>query len=347
MSVRFACVDCGNVQELREAAWRCPACGGIYNVEETRADLPFAPVTLGEGQTPLVRLHPQSEQVLLKLEYLMPTLSFKDRGAAVLIGHALYQGATKVIADSSGNAGSAMAAYAARAGLACDVYVPESTPPRKLRQMAAHGATIHAVPGTREEVARAAMEAVEREGAFYASHVWNPLFLLGTKRYAYEVYQQLGGRAPETLVVPVGNGTLLLGAYLGFQELRRAGRINRLPRLLAVQAERCAPLAEAWRNRSAEVPVVQNRGTVADGIAIGAPARGKQILAAVRETDGVIVPVSESSIERARRDLAERGFFVEPTSACTYAGYRDYVAHYLGSAEETVVIPLCGAGVKV
>jgi threonine synthase len=318
---------------------------------------------MGEGFTPLLPLTPETPDTLLKAEYLMPTLSFKDRGAAVLIALARDLGVQRMIADSSGNAGTAIAAYAARAGIACDVYVPDSASPKKLRQIAAHGATVHAIPGSREDTATAAIAAVEREQVFYASHVYHPFFFQGTKTYAYELWEQLG-KAPDVLVLPVGNGTLLLGAYYGFKDLLRARLIERLPRILAVQAEGCAPLAQAFARGEAEATPIINTGTEAEGIAIAAPARSRQILAAVRETNGFIITVADAAIEAARAHLAGRGFYVEPTAAAPYAGMVEYSARYLGKAappdhqplfssnplsgptSERVVVPLCGAGLK-
>jgi threonine synthase len=319
---------------------------------------------MGEGFTPLVRLAPDTPHILLKVDYTMPTLSFKDRGAAVLVRLARELGVQRMIADSSGNAGTAIAAYAARAGIACDVYVPASASAKKLRQIAAQGAAVHAIPGSREDTAAAAIAAVEREQVFYASHVYHPFFFQGTKTYAFELWEQLGGSAPDVLALPVGNGTLVLGAYYGFKDLLRAGLIERLPRMLAVQAEGCAPLARAFeRGEDVATPVI-NTGTEAEGIAIAAPARSRQILASIRETRGLIITVSDAAIEAARNHLARRGFYVEPTAAAPYAGLVEYVARWMGEqappdhqplfssnplsgpTSERVVIPLCGAGLK-
>jgi threonine synthase len=389
MSFNLICSACRRTHNLASLLWRCP-CGGLLDVApfETRfllerirnrqpslwrylEALPFShksntwqDVTMGEGFTPLIPISPETPGILLKADYMMPTLSFKDRGAAVLMACAKELGVPRVIADSSGNAGTAIAAYAARVGIACDVYVPASASAKKLRQIAAHGAAVHAIPGSREETAAAAMAAVEREQVFYASHVYHPFFFQGTKTYAYELWEQLGGSVPDVLVLPVGNGTLLLGAYYGFQDLLRAGLIKRLPRILAIQAEGCAPLAQAFaRGDEVAVPVV-NTGTEAEGIAIAAPARSRQILAAVRETEGLIISVSDAAIEAARVHLARRGFYVEPTAAAPYAGLVDYCSRSLGeqappdhqplfsgnplsgSAKERVIVPLCGAGLK-
>jgi threonine synthase len=387
-NLKLKCTVCGQEYEPASLVWRC-SCGGLLDLAPFEARfplehiqrrpptlwryleaLPFAPgsvtwqaVTLGEGFTPLIPLAPEMPGVLLKADYMMPTLSFKDRGAAVLVTLARELGVQRVIADSSGNAGTAIAAYAARAGIACDVYVPASASPKKLRQIAAHGAVVHAIPGSREDTAAAAIAAVEREHIFYASHVYHPYFFQGTKTYAYELWEHLG-RVPDVLALPVGNGTLVLGAYYGFRDLLRAGLIERLPRILAIQAEGCAPLALAFARGEAVAAPVVNTGTEAEGIAIAAPARSAQILAAIRETRGLIITVSDEAIRDAREHLARCGFYVEPTAAAPYAGLVEYLTRYSGeqappghaplfsgnplteSASELVVVPLCGAGLK-
>ncbi len=389
MQYRLVCSQCQQTYDPASQVWRC-TCSGLLDLApfdahfppsttwqhpptlwRYREALPFTPdytgwqsVTMGEGMTPLVPYNPQEPGILLKVEYQMPTLSFKDRGAAVLIAKAQELGVTRVIADSSGNAGTAIAAYAARAGIACDVYVPSSTSAKKLRQISAHGAIVHTIPGSREDTAAAAIEAVERERIFYASHVYNPFFFQGTKTYAFEIWEQLGGKAPDVMVLPVGNGTLLLGAYYGFQELLHIGLIEQMPRFLAVQAEGCAPLARAFHQGKKIAEPVTNTGTKAEGIAIAAPARSRQILAAVRETHGTIITVSDAAITLAQEMLAKRGFSVEPTAAAPYAGLLEYLDAWIRghlapnttavltndprhpSSGETVIIPLSGAGLK-
>nr|WP_245837401.1 threonine synthase [Virgibacillus phasianinus] len=318
---------------------------------------------MGEGFTPIVPLDGTGSSIFVKLDYLMPTLSFKDRGAAVLVAKAKEIGVTKLVADSSGNAGTSIAAYANRAGIECHIYVPESTSPKKIQQIVRHGATVHTVPGSRENTAKAAQRAVNEDDVFYASHVYNPYFYQGTKTYAFEVFEQMKEEIPDVVVVPVGNGTLLLGVYYGFKELLDLGLINRMPRILAIQAEGCAPLALAFDNGLATARPVINEGTAAEGIAIANPPRSSQILAAVRETDGVIVTAPESLIDSTRDYLAKKGFYVEPTTAATFAGFFKYVESciqgralekdrlfkvdpFQPGSDRKVVIPLCGAGIK-
>jgi threonine synthase len=278
-----------------------------------------------------------------KVDYMMPTLSFKDRGAAVLVAKAKSLGAQHLVQDSSGNAGTSIAAYAARAGLRCTIFVPESTSQKKIKQISGFGAELNVIPGSREATAAAAKEFARRDDVFYASHVYNPFFYQGTKTYAFELWEQLG-KAPDRLILPVGNGTLVLGCYYGFTELLAAKQIDRLPKIIAVQSGQCDPLTQAFASNCTTVEAVANQGTAAEGIAIAAPARGKQILEAIRATGGRIVSVHEDSIEPSRCYLASRGYDVEPTSAVNMAAFSAYPQ--LFPEGETVVLPLCGAGLK-
>ncbi|MGZ4249487.1 MAG: pyridoxal-phosphate dependent enzyme [Solirubrobacteraceae bacterium] len=317
-------------------------------------------LSLGEGMTPLVDAGERLAGVSIKVDYLFPTLSFKDRGAVVLVASAVQRGATAVVADSSGNAGSAIAAYAARAGLPCTVFVPDRTSAAKQRQIRAYGAAIQLVQGDRTATTRAAIDAVQATGAVYASHIYDPYFLQGTKTYAFELWEQLG-EAPDSLIVPVGNGTLLLGAARGLRELHAAGLIDRQPALIAVQSERCPPLARAWAAGATEPAQIEAGETAAEGIAIPRPPRGAQILAAVRASNGCIVELPEEAIAPAQTELAGRGLFVEPTAALTWAAaliarrhpaLADLAprgdgwdrARELASA--SLVVPLCGSGLK-
>jgi threonine synthase len=363
MSEQFECYSCSARYNVTELVWRCK-CGGMLDLVKEKVVfhlsrlqnkiptmwryqevLPFESdiwqtVTMGEGYTPLIVLDENKPNTFVKVDYMMPTLSFKDRGAAVLIAKAKELGVTKVNADSSGNAGTSIAAYAKRAGISCDVFLSDSTSPKKIAQIKAHDATIRPIKGSREDVATAAQQAVTKEGTFYASHVYNPFFYEGTKTYAYEIWEHMQS-VPDTLIIPVGNGTLLLGAYYGFKELMESGVTNKMPKIVAVQAENCSPLAYAFITNQ-EVAEVMNTGTLAEGIAIAKPARSAQILEAVRATNGHFITTSEEEITQARVELASKGFYVEPTTAANYAGYLKYHR----TSEEKIVIPLCGAGIK-
>ncbi|HTZ27920.1 MAG TPA: pyridoxal-phosphate dependent enzyme [Streptosporangiaceae bacterium] len=369
----LACAACGLAYPLQDLAWRCARCGGVLDLTGFTAAMPdpvvlkdrpptlwrYAEalpvgdpggVSMGEGMTPLVSA-PHDVPVMLKVDYLMPTGSFKDRGAVLLVALARALGVSQMVADSSGNAGTAIAAYAARAGIACDVYVPGATSPGKVAQLRAYGATVHVVDGSREDTAAAAAVAADQPGVFYASHVYNPFFLHGTKTYVFEAWEQLGGRLPETMVLPVGNGTLVLGCYLGCRELLAQGLIGRPPAIVAVQAEGCAPLARAAALGLASPVDVPSGGTIAEGIAIARPARGAQILAAVAETGGSIVTVNDDQIRAAHADLALAGLYVEPTAAVCWAALRAGLAGNPAAPgghgpEASALAPLCGSGLK-
>lgn len=367
----FVCHDCGKKHDPATLVFRCD-CGGMLDIDDFQTSFsmaaidhnewslfryvhslpfheghqPWKEISMGEGVTPIIPLDQEHAHVLVKMDYLMPTLSFKDRGAVVLVAKARELGVKKVIQDSSGNAGTSIAAYAKRAGIDCDIYVPANTSSKKVKQIRAHGAQVHLVEGNREDTAQAALEAVERGEGFYASHVYNPFFYQGTKTYVYEVYEQLQGTLPDVFVVPVGNGTLLLGVYYGLMELQQAGLIGRLPRIMAVQSEKCAPIYQAYEKGLLTVDPVENEGTLAEGIAIAAPKRGSQILEAIRKTNGFVVTAPEDKLQDVKNTLAEKGFYVEPTTAATFAGYDHYLKTQGGSLQGTVLLPLCGAGLK-
>jgi threonine synthase len=366
--MNYICLDCKSTYPLDSNKWKCD-CGGLLHMEYAKKKIDFSKtatsrnhslwkyvdslpfekedvwqgITLGEGNTPLIQL---SANTFAKAEYYMPTLSFKDRGAVLLIAMAKKLGMDRVVADSSGNAGTAIAAYGARAGIQCDIFVPESTSSKKIQQIEAHGAVIHKIPGSREDTAKAAIDFVEETNAFYASHVYNPIFWEGTKTYVYEVFEQMNGKLPDAFIIPVGNGTLLIGVYIALKELLAHGQVEKMPKILAVQAEACAPIAEAFAKGKDTVDPVANSGTLAEGIAIAQPARGREILQAIGETKGDVIGVTEQSILQARKELALQGIYVETTAAANYAGYVKYLEKYPELKGKQVVFPLCGTGLK-
>jgi threonine synthase len=361
------CATCGKRYPASGMDWRC-SCGGLFELESWPPFDPAAidaterslwrywrllplhpawePVTLGEGNTPLLAMEWQEHPVLFKMESMGPTGSFKDRGASVLVTALRGLGVEHVVEDSSGNAGASLAAYAARAGLACKIFVPDTAAGPKLDQMRAHGADVVEIAGTRQDAALAAWAAAKR-GARYASHVYDPFFVAGIETLAYELWEQLGKRAPGAIILPVGNGTLLLGVHRGFRRLQEAGLIEHEPRLFAVQAEACSPIAQAFHRRSDRAEQVAVAPTIAGGIAIAQPARGTEILSAIRASGGAALAVGDQEIGDARNQLARRGFYVEGTAAAAAAG----VAHLPHrateqEAEDPTVVLLTGHGLK-
>lgn len=361
--MEFICTKCGRKETVTTRAAHC-TCGGLWKLsfEPPKFDLAdvdrnewslfryrrflalddesWRGISLGEGMTPVVRL---DEDVLLKMDYFMPTLSFKDRGAAALIAHCKSIGVKQVVQDSSGNAGNAVAAYCARAGIGCEIFVPEGTSPKKIDMIRAHGAVCTVVPGTRDHCADVCREKVEREGVYYANHVYNPFFYEGTKTYIYEVFEQLG-RIPANLVIPVGNGTLFLGAMYALEHLLRSGAIDRFPQIIALQSQNCDPLLRAAEEGEMEPEAVTPTPTIAEGIAIGKPMRGGEILALAKKHGVRFVHAPEDRILSARAALAKQGVYCEHTTAANYAAYLEYCRIY-GKTPDTL-ITMCGAGLK-
>ncbi|MCS6980824.1 MAG: pyridoxal-phosphate dependent enzyme [Flavobacteriales bacterium] len=292
-------------------------------------DHPEKCLTLGEGLTPVFPIRWEGLTLLVKAEFLSPTGSFKDRGAAVMISRALEEGATAVVEDSSGNAGCAVAAYAAAAGISCEIYVPATAPPAKLGMIEALGARVVRVPGPREKASRAALMAAGK--AWFASHVWCPWFLEGTRLFAYEVWMQCSTQMPDEIIFPTGNGSLLLGAWKGFSELHQMGLLPNMPALSAAFSEACAPLL---RRRGPFRP------TIADGIAVRRPALRTLILKAVQETGGQLYPVSEEEIIRSWAKAVHQGLYIEYTSAVSLAA----ITRYPGKGIR--LVPLTGTGLK-
>ena len=361
--MEYVCAACGRRERVTTRSAKCD-CGGLwtlpvkpepFSLEKidrsewsifryrrflALEDDSWRDVTLGEGMTGIVRL---DENVLLKMDYCMPTLSYKDRGAAVLIAHAKAIGVDKVVQDSSGNAGNSVAAYCAKAGIACEIFVPEGTSPKKIDMIRAHGAVCTVVPGSRDHCADVCRETVERDSVYYANHVYNPYFYEGTKTYIYEVFEQLG-RIPDNLVIPVGNGTLFLGAIFALEHLMQSHCIEKIPQIIAVQSERCDPLLQAAELGLDEAAAVTPQPTIAEGIAIGKPIRAREILKYAKQYGVRFVHAPEDQILSARAALARKGVYCEHTTAANYAAYLRYCQMY-GQTPDCL-ITMCGAGLK-
>jgi threonine synthase len=324
-----------DIDTARHSVWRY-ARGLLVDVADA--------VSLGEGWTPLVPGDWGGSPVHYKLEFMMPTGSFKDRGMTVMVSYLRSRGITRVLEDSSGNAGASLSAYAAAAGLACRILVPETASYPKIAQIAACGADVVTIKGSRQDVADAALR--QSAEIFYASHNWQPFFVEGIKTLAYELWEQLGFRAPDNLVVPLGYGSNVLGAERGFGELMQQGEIGKGPRLFGVQATNCAPYRAAFVSGGDDLVGTPISPTVAEGIATPKPTRVAEVLRAVRASGGAVVAVSEAEIVEALRGLARRGLYVEPTSATAAAGLTRLLAEGVIRPGEATVLVLTGSGLK-
>lgn len=364
--MQVICELCGRKETYDPAKWRCD-CGGAWLLQSSQsfqiesikkeiksiwryssffpAEIREKPISLGAGFTPLLACTFYNRDVLLKLDYLMPTGSFKDRGVELMMNSLAALGVDRVAEDSSGNAGAAVAAYAARLGIQADIFAPAHASPAKLSQISVFGAKVHTIPGERRNASRAVLEEVEK-GTVYASHAYNPVYLLGQQTAAWEVWEQNGYLAPDWVIVPVGQGGNLLGYFEGFSALHKAGLIDKIPGLIAVQPECLAPICEAatedwqsWKPVSAPQP-----GSLAEGLAITSPVRWKHIVRTIKESNGFCVKVAEEDILPAQKLLAEKGFYVEPTSAVVAAALKRAIN--LIERNQTIVISLTGSGLK-
>ena len=348
VATRKAKCDCGGLWKLDykppkfDLSLVDPDVWGIFRY---RAFMPLLGeewryISLGEGMTPVIQF---SDDVLLKMDYFMPTLSFKDRGAAVLIAHCKAISVDSVVQDSSGNAGNSVAAYCARAGIDCEIFVPEGTSPKKIAMIRSHNARVSVIPGSRDNCADACRAKVDSEGKYYANHVYNPFFYEGTKTYMYEVYEQLR-RIPANIFVPLGNGTLFIGIVKALEELLASGIIAKMPHIIAVQSEYCDPFVKAVQAGGHSPAAVTPQPTMAEGIAIGVPMRGQEILEYTYKHNIEMITAPENRIMEARMALAAKGIYCEHTTAATYAAYLQY-SDVRGKTADCL-LPMCGAGLK-
>jgi threonine synthase len=344
------CCECGGAWEpveredfdperidvRKSTLWRYQDIFGLDEISE--------PFSLGAGWTPLVDAGFAGGQTWFKLEFISTTGSFKDRGTEVEMNYLKAVGIKDVVEDSSGNAGASMAAYAARAGLRAAIYAPDSASPAKLSQIGIFGAELHKIPGPRIESTRAVLKAVE-DGAVYASHAYNPAYLLGQQSVAWELWEQFGQDFPDALIIPTGQGGLLMGAWLGFKRLMRAGLIDRIPRLFSAQPELLAPIHHAFIQGLDDIPEAKpTEKSIAEGLAIIKPVRSKRLLQALRESDGGAVTVTEGEIMDAYHRLAQCGIFAEPSSAVAAAAVTKVRAQLGMNAR--IVAALTGSGLK-
>jgi threonine synthase len=365
---RLFCSRCGWTSTDDGSTWRCGACHGPLEWEGPRtfsrrevvesipslwryeAVLPVAhreAERLGEQITPMIEGEIDGVSINWKLDYLLPSGSFKDRGSAVLISHLKKSGVQRAIEDSSGNAAASIAAYSARAGIDCAIFAPASTSRGKLVQTAAYGAQVTWVEGNRDDVAHATIDAAARDpSAAYASHNWHPFFIEGVKTWALEVWEQLGYRAPNHVVVTVGSGSMLLGAWRAFSLLKESGEISGIPRLFAAQPAACAPVHAAFMTGREDVEQFDRKPTIAEGASIAKPVRGRELLKAIRSSHGGTIAVSEDEIASAQQDLARQGMYIEPTSAVAAAGLRQFIRNGEIDRAGTTVVLLSGSGLK-
>lgn len=370
--MKITCLNCGRPYPDQGTPYKCLKCGGLFDISElefdpaqvdtsqpgiwryrhTFAGLPvnFPAVSLGEGATPLIWSAALGRQIAFKCEFLNPTGSFKDRGTTVITAFLKSRGVTAALEDSSGNAGASFAAYAARAGMKAGIYIPAASSGPKRRQIELYGAELHPVEGTRAEVTAALESALQAPSPFgrglgvraaYASHAWLPVNIPGYATAAYEIFEQMDG-VPGAVIVPAGQGGLLLGLYRGFSALKRAGLVKSIPYIVGVQPRACAPLWVLSTAGMSALGFITEGQTLAEGTRVKQPLRAGALLQMVEAGHGEFIPVDETDILRGRDELAKRGLYVEPTSAIVWSALEQTLARL----PDPVAVVLTGSGLK-
>jgi threonine synthase len=274
-------------------------------------------VSLDEGGTPL--LPARERNAFLKLEGLNPTGSFKDRGSTIEVSHALTLGAKRLLCATTGNMGASIAAYAARAGIEAEIFIPSHTPDEKLRQIHQHGATITRVRGAYADAAEAAFWAFQRgRGFLVGDYAYRAE---GEKSIAYELCDQLG-RVPDVVIAPMGNGTLISSLWKGFKELHALGLAHEPPRLVGVQSSECPSIVEAFK-RGVSQTHAGRCTTIAGAIGCGDPLDGEKALQALYESKGSCLAIPDRELLTARRRMAQtEGIDAELAGAAPYAALK-------------------------
>lgn len=377
---QLECFDCGAGCDLSQPRSVCPACGrplvarydlahvrahvkrdalGAYGSDlwRYRAVLPFAAdfavVRLGEGGTPLLPVERLADaagvaELWLKEESGNPTQSFKARGLVMAVNGALAFGVRGIALPSAGNAGSAAAAYAAAAGLPCRVAVPRDTPEAFVLETRAFGAEVRLVDGTIADAGKVVAEWAPAPEWWNVATFKEPFRLEGKKTLGYEIAEQLGWRLPDVILYPTGGGTGLVGMARAFAELRELGWIDGpLPRLVSVQVAGCAPVVRAFDEGAPKAQPWANAATVASGLRVPSPFADTLILAAIRDSGGTAVAVSEEDMLDAMNDVAAlEGVFACPEGAATLAALRQLRRSGEVQASDRVVIYDTGSGLK-
>jgi len=380
-ATHLKCLNCGREYPATPYATTCPVCGpveGIMDVvydyarvkkELTRESLsqnrdytiwrytPLLPVepagprsALRVGWTPVYRSERLARELgvrelFIKDDGLNPTASLKDRASALGVTKALEAGASTVACASTGNAASSLAGNAASVGLKTVIFVPERAPAGKLAQLLIFGATVISVQGNYQDAFRLSAEAIERWGWYNRNAAINPYLVEGKKTVSLELAEQLQWQVPDWVVFSVGDGCTIGGAWRGFVDLYALGLIDRLPRMLGVQAGGCAPIYRAWKEKKPLQPEEEN--TLADSIAVGVPRNFKKALRAINDSQGLMVTVSDEEILAAMRLLGRTtGVFGEPAGVAGLAGLKRAVAEGLVDPEGSFGVVITGNGLK-
>lgn len=310
-------------------------------------------ITLGEGMTPLLPMPKLGEfyglnHLYMKDESLIPTGSFKARGAAVGISKAKELGVQQFAMPTNGNAGAAWALYAARAGIKATIVMPQDAPAITRTEVALSGAELFLVNGLISDAGKMVAEKVKHDQIYDASTLKEPYRIEGKKTMGLEIAEQLGWAMPDVILYPTGGGVGLIGIYKALQELKEIGWLaGKLPRLVAVQAEGCAPIVKAWEEKKERSEFWEQSTTVAFGINVPKALGDFLVLRALYETDGMAIAISDQELLEEQQYIAEyEGAFVCPEGAATFAAAKRLAAQGWIGSDESVVVLNTGAGIK-
>ena len=367
--VEARCVLCGRSHGCAGVVYTCESCGGtldlLYDYEGISKDRARSIMAMASGLSPLDKSFEESphlgftpllraprlgaklgaRRLLLKDETRHLSGSLKDRASDVVLGRARELGLSTVACASTGNAAASLAALAARYGMEAVVFAPRAAPRAKLMQIRIHGARLYLVDGSYDLAYDLCLQAVRERGWYSRCTGHNPYCGEGKKSVAIDIILQSTPVPPDVVLVPAGDGCILGGVHKGFRDLQRFGHMEKIPRLVAVQAEGSAAIHDAWR-QDREIQPVRAR-TLADSIAVDLPKDGAKALRALRETNGFAVTVSDAQILEAVRDLAMlEGVFAEPAGAAPIAGLRKAVIAGLIDPDACVVALVTGHGLK-
>ncbi|AWR99987.1 threonine synthase [Metallosphaera hakonensis] len=360
------CIECGFQSELDQKMITCPRCGGIMEISvKLPSSFSFSNlrgrgvwrysqaiagnykkiISINEGGTPLIRTR-TGKEVYFKFEGANPTGSFKDRGMTVAISSAVNEGYKIVVAASTGNTAASAAAYSARAGLRIYLVLPkDKVAIGKLAQSILYGATILEVEGSFDIGMKAVIKLYKEMGLVYPLNSFNPWRLEGQKTIAYEITEEIG--VPDYVFVPVGNAGNIYAIWKGFSELMNLGIIDRIPRMVGVQAEGASPIAKAIINNQEAPQFVENPETIATAIRIGKPVNWKKAMKAIKESQGTAIYVNDAEIMEAQRELARtEGIGAEPASVASFAGYKKAIEQGWVDRDNKVVMILTGHSLK-
>jgi len=364
------CSECSATFDPYPPRFKCENCGGlleyVYDLEKLRGLSlagPFtfwkykpllpvvkAKVTLGEGGTPLHKAERLGEKIGLSALYLKdetrnPTNSFRDRGATLIVSNASDLKYDSVVCASNGNLGASLAAYCAKSGLLCQVVVPKLVDMGKLAQMLIYDAVIEEHGEIVDESIERAQSLATETGWYQATAELNPLAIEAQKTIAYEVAEQFG--VPDWFIVSMGSGGTIHSVWKGFKELQSLGNVDRLPRLVGVQAQGCAPIVDAHLKNELKPVAIPKPYTHALGILVSNPLHGRWALEAIAESEGVAASVLDPEILNAEQEIARlEGIFAEPASSATIAALKKLVRQGVIDRKDTVVCLITGSGLK-